>query len=89
MSGKISDKVIGKRHRGRKPLTGWKVPLMVLIEHDLKKQLVELSLHKGVPMSKIVSDALRDYLGRSGNLIMSTGEGEGEGGDANGQEKEV
>jgi len=75
MSGKISDKVIGKRHRGRKPLRGWKVPLMVLIEYDLKKQLVELSLRTGEPMSNIVSDALKEHLARSGNLIIRSESG--------------
>ncbi|RLG08941.1 MAG: hypothetical protein DRN68_02790 [Thaumarchaeota archaeon] len=79
MRGKISEIISGKKHRGRKPLREVKVPLMVLIEHDLKKQLVELSLRTGEPMSNIVSDALREHLARSGNLIMSTGEGEGEG----------
>ncbi|RLG09356.1 MAG: hypothetical protein DRN68_01785 [Thaumarchaeota archaeon] len=84
MREKISGKVSGKKHRGRKPLREVKVPLSVLVEPDLKKRLVELSLHTGEPMSNIVSDALKDYLARSGNLITCTGEGEGEGGGVNG-----
>ena len=84
MVEKISEKVSGKRHRGRKPLREVKVPLSVLVEPDLKKALVELSLRTGEPMSNIVSDALKEHLAKSGSLIMSAGEGEGEGGGVDG-----
>lgn len=49
--------------------------MMVLIEYDLKKQLVELSLRTGEPMSNIVSDALKEHLARSGNLIIRSESG--------------